>query len=269
MSIDIDTLAHRAIILEQLLTTAGVVAGNLVLILTNVNTTGQYNDQMRADAISAVLERQLLLQLGDRLRQLRKAQGVGTIEMAARVGIARNTLRAIENGDPTPSMGAYLRVMSALGVAGELALLAGDGVIPAPQGTAGARSRREKPSIQVTVTVDTSRHHMQDLQSLALHQAAVELVKADPSQVARAQATLARWLGSGHSRSTSLWAEWDQVLRKRQWRKILGLSRRAQELRQSSPLVTLLSEGTRKSVLIQIGAVKKGVVMGEAEEDVR
>ena len=76
---------------------------------------------------SAVLERQLLLQLGDRLRQLRKSQGIGTIEMAAWVGIARNTLRAIENGDPAPSMGSYLRVMSALGVVGELALLASDG----------------------------------------------------------------------------------------------------------------------------------------------
>lgn len=220
--------------------------------------------------MSAVLERQLLLQLGDRLRQLRKSKGIGTIEMAARVGIARNTLRAIENGDPAPSMGSYMRVMSTLGVVGELALLAGDSMIPAPQGTAGARSRREKPSIQVTVRADTARHEIQDLQSLALHQAAVDLVKVDPAHLARAQATLARWLGSGPSRSTSLWTEWEEVLSKRQWRKILGSSRRAQELRQSSPLVTLLPDDTRKIVLAQIGALKKGVVIRDAvEEDVR
>jgi transcriptional regulator with XRE-family HTH domain len=235
--------------------------------MTNCFQVGHYNDQMDTAKMSQVLERQLLLQLGDRLRQLRKAQGVGTIEMAARVGIARNTLRAIENGDPAPSMGSYLRVMSALGVAGELALLAGDSMIPAPQGTAGARSQRKKPSIQVTVTADTSRHEIQDLQSLALHQAAVELVKADPAQLARAQATLSRWLGSGHSRFTSLWTEWQDVLGKRQWRKILGRSRRAQELRQSSPLVTLLPDDTRKGVLAQIGALKRGVVMSDAVEE--
>lgn len=49
--------------------------------------------------ISAILERQLLLQLGDRLKRLRKAQGVGTVDMAARAGISRNTLRAVEAGD--------------------------------------------------------------------------------------------------------------------------------------------------------------------------
>ena len=76
--------------------------------------------------ISTVLERQLLLQLGDRLKRLRKAQGIGTVEMAARAGISRNTLRAVESGDPAPSIGTYLRVMSALGLSGELALLAGD-----------------------------------------------------------------------------------------------------------------------------------------------
>lgn len=83
--------------------------------------------------ISTVLERQLLLQLGDRLKRLRKAQGIGTVEMAARAGISRNTLRAVESGDPAPSIGTYLRVMSALGLSGELALLAGDTMQPPEQ----------------------------------------------------------------------------------------------------------------------------------------
>ena len=52
---------------------------------------------------TAVLERQLLLQLGDRLKRLRKAQGLGTVEMAKRVGISRTTLSAVEAGDPGPS----------------------------------------------------------------------------------------------------------------------------------------------------------------------
>ena len=73
-----------------------------------------------------LLERQLLLQLGDRLKRLRKAQRLGTVDLAARAGIARNTLRAVESGDPGPSIGTYLRVMSILGACGDLALLAGD-----------------------------------------------------------------------------------------------------------------------------------------------
>ena len=41
---------------------------------------------------AAVLERQLLLQLGDRLKRMRQDQGLGTVEMAQRVGISRPTL---------------------------------------------------------------------------------------------------------------------------------------------------------------------------------
>jgi DNA-binding XRE family transcriptional regulator len=73
---------------------------------------------------TAVLERQLLLQLGDRLKRLRKEERLGTVEMAKRVGISRTTLSAVEAGDPGPAIGTYLRVMSVLGISGELALLA-------------------------------------------------------------------------------------------------------------------------------------------------
>ena len=218
--------------------------------------------------ITAVLENQLLLQLGDRLRRLRKAQGLGTVEMASKVGITRNTLRAIEAGDPAPSIGTYLSVMSVLGVSGELALLAGDTMQPATRGSAAARSRRARPSVQVLVSADVARHQAQDLQSLALHQAAVQLVQADPALVQQAEATLARWLQDGASRSTSLWLEWKEILSQRMWRKVLGRSRRAQELRQASPLVTVLPDATRQAVLAQISRLKKGVVLGDVHQEV-
>ena len=89
---------------------------------------------------TVVLERQLLLQLGDRLKRLRKAQGLGTVEMAKRAGISRTTLSSVESGDPGPAIGTYLRVMSVLGISGELALLAGDALQPGPPGTAAAPS---------------------------------------------------------------------------------------------------------------------------------
>ena len=216
---------------------------------------------------TSVLERQLLLQLGDRLKRLRKAQGLGTVEMAKRVGISRTTLSAVEAGDPGPSMGTYLRVMSVLGVSGELALLAGDLLQPAPPGTAAAQSRRVRPVVEVRVSTDVSRHRMQDLQSLALHEEAVRLVRSDPALLRQAQETLERWLSTGHSRSTGLWKEWQEILRDGKWRKILGRTRRGQELRQASPLTAVLPEPVRRSVLEQVSKLRKGVVLGDREGD--
>lgn len=219
---------------------------------------------MSASEISPVLERQLLLQLGDRLKRLRKAQGVGTVEMAARVGITRNTLRAVEAGDPAPSIGTYLRLMSILGISGELALLAGDTLQPPPPDSAAARSQRTAPVVQVLISADGARHRLQDLQSLALHEEAVRLAKANPALVLRAQNTTKRWLASGDSRSASLWREWQRILEAGAWRKALGRTRHAQQLRQASPLVAVLPKEARQRILKQVSNLKKGIVIGGA-----
>ena len=221
---------------------------------------------MSASTISPIMERQLLLQLGDRLKRLRKAQELGTVEMAARVGITRNTLRAVEAGDPAPSIGTYLRVMSVLGISGELALLAGDTLQPPPADSAAARSRRTAPVVEVRVSVDDARHRLQDLQSLALHEEAIRLAKANPALVLQAQDTAKRWLASGDSRSASLWREWQGILAAGSWRKALGRTRHAQQLRQASPLVTVLPEEARQRILKQVGDLKKGVVIGGMPE---
>jgi hypothetical protein len=133
-----------------------------------------------------------------------------------------------------------------------------------PVGTrpAAARSRRARPVVQVTVSTDESRHQVQDLQSLALHEEAVRLVRADPALLLQAQATLERWLGTGSSRSSGLWREWQEILRQGKWRKILGRTRRAQELRQASPLTAVLPAKVRQGVLDQVGQLRKGLVLG-------
>ena len=138
---------------------------------------------------------------------------------------------------------------------------------PATPGSAAARSHRPRPSVQVLVSADASRHEAQDLQSLTLHRAAVQLVQSDPALVGQAEATLVHWLRDSSSRSRSLWLEWEDILRQRMWRKVLGRTRHAQELRQASPLVTVLPDATRKAVLAQIGDLKKGVVLGDVHEE--
>ena len=112
---------------------------------------------MTIEKSNLLLERQLLLQLGDRFKRLRKTQRLGTVELAARAGMTRNTLRAVESGDPAPSIGTYLRVMSILGVGGDLALLAGDVLQAAPAGSAAARSWHPAPVVQVHVRASVDR----------------------------------------------------------------------------------------------------------------
>lgn len=212
--------------------------------------------------VTAVLDRHLLLQLGDRLKRLRKTQGLGTVEMASRVGITRNTLRAVEAGDPAPSIGTYLRVMSVLGISGELALLASGALQPPEAGVGTARSRRAVPVVEVRVIADEGRHRSQDLQSLALHEEAVRLVKANPALVHAAESAALRWLRTADPRSASLWREWLTILQTGAWRKVLGRTRHAQQLRQASPLVTVLPDEARNRILAQMSDLKKGVEIG-------
>lgn len=217
------------------------------------------------EATHVVLERQLLLQFGERLRGLRKARKLSAVAMAGLAGISRTTLASVEAGDPGPSLGTYLRVMSVLGISGELAFLAGDALQAAPARSAAARSRRARPVVQINVTAAAARHELQDLQSLALHEEAVRLVRVQPELLERASSTLTRWLAGPPTHSTSLWLEWQEILQRQAWRKVLGRTRRAQQLRQASPLATVLPTATRERVLSEIGNLKQGVTLGNAE----
>jgi hypothetical protein len=87
----------------------------------------------------------------------------------------------------------------------------------------------------------------------------VRLVKADPALVLQAQDTTKRWLATGDPRSANLWREWQNILSAGSWRKALGRTRRAQQLRQASPLVTVLPEEVRRRILNQVNELKKGV----------
>ena len=218
---------------------------------------------MKPDDDDFVLHRQLLLQLGDRLRRLRKDAKVSSVELAKRAGVSRTTLYAVEAGDPSPSMGNYLRVMAALGVASDLALVAGDLLRAPPADSAAGRSHRPKPQVSIIVSADNKRHQAQDLQSLVLHELAVDLVKKDPERVKEAQQVLERWMATAGPHSRPLLDKWMAILRNRQWSKVLGRNRNAQELRQSSPLTVLLPKGTREQALESVSRLKAGLVLSD------
>ena len=216
---------------------------------------------MKAQADStSVLDRQLLLQLGERLKRVRRQKGLSSTALAGLVGISRTTLAAIESGDPSPSMGNYVRVMSALGVSADLALLASDALQITPGVEDGPR-KRPAPAVSVLVRADGS-HDAQDLQSLMLHKEAIKLMRSDPKLIDQALATLEEWRSSGSSHSRFLWDEWSVILHRRDWRRALSTSRRGRELRQASPLPTILPASIRAAVLEQVSALKKGVLLG-------
>lgn len=214
-------------------------------------------------ACGTVLEQQLLLQLGERLKRTRQAFGLTATALAESAGISRMTLRAVEAGEPTPTMGTYLRVMSVLGVVQDLALVA-TGVTRTPA------KRGEAPSNPgpAVVTVGRSCHEAQDLQSLALHQEAVQLLKKQPELIERALQTLDRWRSAGGSPSQVLWDEWSVILHRRAWRRALAHTRRSQELRQASPLPTVLPDATRQRVLDEMRRLTQATAASPSVSDV-
>lgn len=55
-------------------------------------------------------------ELGDRVRLARTRRGMSIAEVAAKAGINRNTLNALELGRPGVALGAYVTVLWALGL---------------------------------------------------------------------------------------------------------------------------------------------------------
>ena len=183
-------------------------------------------------------DRQLLVQFGERLLYARKSRKLSSAALAQRAGISRATLSVVEKGDPSPTFGTYLRVMSALGLSADLALL----VMNPPAGD------QAHPM---------ANHRLQDLQSLWLHEEAVKLLRKDPSLTECLMRTLARWAKRADINSQPLHERWADIIKRRDWKAALAQTEAGQQLRQASPLPTLLPEETRMSVLRRAGALKE------------
>lgn len=67
-------------------------------------------------------------ELGDRISTARKRRKLRQEDLAARTGLSRSTIQAIERGDVTCSMGALFNVLWTLGLADGLKLLADPGL---------------------------------------------------------------------------------------------------------------------------------------------
>lgn len=68
----------------------------------------------------------LLRALGERLREARLRRRFSVRVVAERASISRQTLYNVEAGDPSVSLGTYVRVLAVLGMDTHLALIAAD-----------------------------------------------------------------------------------------------------------------------------------------------
>jgi transcriptional regulator with XRE-family HTH domain len=177
--------------------------------------------------LSSPVERQLLFQLGERLRRARKSRSLSSVELARQVGISRTTLSAVEGGDPSPAFGTYVRVLSALGMVADLAMVAAS--LPPTDADADP-------------VAPMDLHRAQDLQSLLMHEEAVRLLREDPSLVARLQQTISRWSTRDDPNGRPLLQRWLDIVAARDW---------------ASPMATLLPQDTRLEIIRKVKALKE------------
>ena len=69
---------------------------------------------------------QILGKLGERIKKARLRRNIGAEQLAEQAGIGRGTLVMIEKGAPSVSVGAYMAVLSVLGLEKDLNRIALD-----------------------------------------------------------------------------------------------------------------------------------------------
>ncbi len=92
--------------------------------------------------------RRVLTELGENIRLVRLRRRFSAALIAERAGIARNTLRAIEKGDPSVTFGAYANVLFCLGIEKDLGLVARDDLFGRKLQDAGLTVKRRAPRQQ-------------------------------------------------------------------------------------------------------------------------
>ena len=70
--------------------------------------------------------RKVLEQLGENIKLARKRRGYTQVLISERTSLSRLTIRKIEKGDPTVSIGHYLAVLATLGLADDFIKVAKD-----------------------------------------------------------------------------------------------------------------------------------------------
>ncbi len=98
----------------------------------------------------------LLSGLGDNIRKarLRRAHSLETV--AERAGITRKTLYRVERGDPAVALGIYARVLQALRLENDIAMVAADDVLGRKLQDLNLEPRSRAPKRKVSTTAEAA-----------------------------------------------------------------------------------------------------------------
>lgn len=89
--------------------------------------------------------KRVLQQLGENIRLARLRRGFSAALVAERAGMSRTTLRAIEQGSASPTIGAYANALHSLGLHEQLGQIAGDDELGRKLQDAGLEPRQRAP----------------------------------------------------------------------------------------------------------------------------
>ena len=90
--------------------------------------------------------RQILANMGENIKLARLRRNLSAELVSERASISRATLNSIEKGEPSVSIGAYMAVLHALGMAGEFEKVAGDDILGRKLQDLNLVSRRKRAS---------------------------------------------------------------------------------------------------------------------------
>ena len=132
--------------------------------------------------------------------------------------------------------------------------------VPAAERMRRYRARRRATGLRLdrrwvpdesVAKVPFSDHRLLELRSLALHAAVARKLRANPSLLDRARATLSRWLATVDVRGRPALEEWREIL-DRPLADVLSTmtdwTEHAIQLRQSSPFVPILTSSQRRAI---------------------
>lgn len=92
--------------------------------------------------------KRILAELGESIRLARLRRKFSAALVAERAGIARNTLRAIERGEPSVTFGSYANVLLCLGLEKDLKLIAQDDELGRKLQDAGLSTKARAPRLK-------------------------------------------------------------------------------------------------------------------------
>jgi DNA-binding XRE family transcriptional regulator len=102
-----------------------------MLIIIDIYTSGVDNDYTMPSKAPLAFpsEAKLLADLGERMRLARLRRRLTAVVVAERTNISRPTLSKVERGDPSVTLGTYLRILAIYGLENDLSVVAGDDLL--------------------------------------------------------------------------------------------------------------------------------------------